>query len=93
MPQLQRQALVQQKALAAGPGCGRESPTDGRIQPASPVASGVFACPAPLHDAFEQILGRFEDEWQTGQRPDIGRFLLTEEALRLPALRELVHIE
>lgn len=57
------------------------------------MASDVADLPGVLRQAFDEIIGRFEDAWRTSPRPDIPRFLPADNPLRLTVLRELVLID
>jgi hypothetical protein len=41
----------------------------------------------------ERILGRFEDHWQSGSRPEIDQYLPVDDAGRRHVLVELVHVD
>ncbi len=56
-------------------------------------SSAISNLPDELRQGFDQIINRFEDVWQQGQRPDIAQFLPEDDCLRLAVLRELVHVD
>src|SRR5689334_10222011 len=48
--------------------------------------------PAEIEE-LERSVSRFETAWQSGSRPNLAQFLPATERLRLPVLRELVHVD
>jgi tetratricopeptide (TPR) repeat protein len=57
-------------------------------------SSGPFPdLPPEVWARLEQILNRFEDAWQRGERPALEDYLAEVDAERAALLRELVHID